>query len=39
MLGFSLGLIVLVVRRKRLSRRSGVLLLGGYLVFILTLFL
>jgi cation:H+ antiporter len=39
MLAFSLGLIVLVIRRKRLSRRSGVLLLGGYLVFILTLFL
>lgn len=38
MLGFSLGLIALVVRRKRLSRRSGALLLTGYLIFVLSLF-
>ena len=38
MLAFSLGLIVLVVRRQRLSRRSGAILLAGYLAFILSLF-
>jgi cation:H+ antiporter len=39
MLAFSVGLIILVVRRRQLSRRSGALLLCGYLFFILTLFL
>lgn len=38
MLVFSIGLIVFA-RRERLSRRSGVLLLSGYLVFILALFI
>ena len=38
MLIFSFGLIIFVVRRKRLSRRSGALLLGGYVTFILSLF-
>lgn len=38
MLAFSIGLIVFA-RRQRLSRRSGAVLLSGYVVFILTLFL
>ena len=38
MLVFSVGLIFLA-RRQQLTKRSGAVLLGGYLVFILTLFL
>jgi len=39
MLAFSVLLIPLIGRDRRLGRRQGGLLLGGYLLFILTLFL